>query len=122
MRKILIVDDESEITTPLKIGLESYGYSVAVSNRPRDVLSSFKPGMYDLTIIDIRMPEMSGFELYRELRKRDSHAIIWFLTAFDIRAREFEKMFPDVDVDLVVRKPIAISELAKKIERLDKLD
>lgn len=122
MKNILIVDDESEITTPLKIGLEDRGFSVDISNSPREVISNFKSGVYDLAIIDIRMPDINGFELYRELRKRDNRLVIWFLTAFDIHVKEFEKMFPDVDVNLVVRKPIAISDLAMKISASSEID
>lgn len=115
LKRVLIVDDEVEITTQLKIGLKGYGFSISTSNNALDVLSNFRPGMYDLAIVDIRMPEMNGFELYRELRKIDSQLPIWFLTAFDIHVKEFESMFPDLDVNMIVRKPVSISDLARKI-------
>jgi DNA-binding response OmpR family regulator len=120
LNRILIVDDEIDITTSLKIGLERQGFTVNAYNNPYEAISNFKAGDYDLLILDIRMPKMSGFELYRELRKRDKDAAIWFLTAFDIYYEEFEKMFPDLDVSHFIRKPIAISELAQRIKTLDK--
>ncbi|MDG7000864.1 MAG: response regulator [Nitrososphaerota archaeon] len=71
MKRILIVDDETDITTPLRIGLERQGYEVQTCNYPIDAISNFKPGFFDILILDIRMPKMSGFDLYRELRKKE---------------------------------------------------
>jgi DNA-binding response OmpR family regulator len=70
--KILIVDDEKDITTILTSVLQKYGLSVDVFNDPRDALSHFMAEHYDLIILDIKMPYINGFELSRELPKRDS--------------------------------------------------
>jgi two-component system, OmpR family, response regulator ChvI len=66
-KKILIVDDEPDITFTLGKGLEQGGYDVQVFNDPLAALSNFKPDIYDLLILDIKMPNMTGFELYRKL-------------------------------------------------------
>jgi len=67
-KKILIVDNEVDITFTFKIGLEDTGlFTVDTFNDPQDVLFNFKPNMYDLLLIDMRMPKMSGYELYKEL-------------------------------------------------------
>lgn len=118
MGKIAIVDDEPDITTVLKKGLEQYGFVVEAFNDPEVALSNFKPDYYDLMIIDIRMPKINGFELYRELRKRDSKVKVCFLTAFEIYYEEFRKMFPNIDVRSFVRKPVAISSLVKQINAM----
>lgn len=118
MGKIAIVDDEPDITTVLKKGLEQYGFVVEAFNDPEVALSNFKPDYYDLMIIDIRMPKIDGFELYRELRKRDSKVKVCFLTAFEIYYEEFRKMFPNIDVRSFVRKPVAISSLVKQINAM----
>jgi two-component system, OmpR family, response regulator ChvI len=109
--RILIVDDEPDITSSLKIGLERRGFQVDAFNDPRKALSEFKPRLYDMVFLDIRMPQMNGFELYRELRAKDEKVPIAFLTAFDVYQNEFQKMFPDIKVDRLLRKPIGISEL-----------
>ena len=44
-------------------------------------LFNFKPSMYDLLLIDIRMPKMSGYELYKEIRKKDTRVKVIFVTA-----------------------------------------
>ena len=115
MKKIAIVDDEPDITSVLKKGLEQHGFSVDAFNDPEAALSSFNPDHYDLMIIDIRMPKINGFDLYRELRKRDSKVKVCFLTAFEIYYEEFSKIFPNIDVRAFVRKPVSILTLVKQI-------
>lgn len=115
MAKIAIVDDEPDITAVLKKGLEQNGFAVEAFNDPRLALSEFKPKFYDLVIIDIRMPNINGFDLYRELKKKDPSVKVCFLTAFEIYYEEFRKMFPNIDVRAFVRKPVGISALVKQI-------
>jgi len=81
-RRILVVDDESDITFTLKKGLENSGlFEVDVSNDPLEVLSNFKPGYYDFLLIDIRMPKINGYELYDKIRDIDSKVKSCFITA-----------------------------------------
>lgn len=115
MKRIAVVDDEPDITTVLKKGLEHHGFAVEVFNDPQAALASFKPGYYDLMIIDIRMPKLNGFDLYRELKKRDENVKVCFLTAFEIYYEEFRKMFPTVDVRAFIRKPVSISNLVSQV-------
>jgi DNA-binding response OmpR family regulator len=115
MKRIAVVDDEPDITTVLKKGLEHHGFAVDVFNDPQAALASFQPGNYDLMIIDIRMPKVNGFDLYRELRKKDSSVKVCFLTAFEIYYEEFRKMFPTVDVRAFIRKPVSISSLVSQV-------
>jgi DNA-binding response OmpR family regulator len=114
--RILIVDDEPDITSSLKIGLERKGFQVDAFNDPRKALGEFKPNRYGMIFLDIRMPQMNGFELYRQLRARDPEVPIAFLTAFDVYQNEFKKVFPDMKVDRLLRKPIGISELVAYVK------
>jgi CheY-like chemotaxis protein len=71
--KLLIVDDELDITRILKKGLELLGaYSVDTFNDPLEALSNFDAGTYDMVILDIRMPKMNGFELCRKITQKDA--------------------------------------------------
>jgi CheY-like chemotaxis protein len=81
--RILLVDDEHDITFGLRIGLENNGFVVDAFNDPQEALSNFKAGLYDLSLIDVKMPKMNGFELYRELEKIDNKAKVCFITAFN---------------------------------------
>jgi len=115
MKRIAVIDDEPDITTVLKRGLEHDGFAVDVFNDPQAALASFKPGRYDLMIIDIRMPKLNGFDLYRELKKKDSSIKVCFLTAFEIYYEEFKKMFSTIDVRCFIRKPVSISSLVNQV-------
>ena len=115
MIKIFLVDDEPDIANSLKAGLERKGFSVAAFVDPQEALSKYEKNMYDLLLIDIRMPRLSGFELMREIKKVDPNAVVWFLTAFEVYYDEFKKMFPNLDVKSFVRKPISAGDLAAKI-------
>ena len=111
----MVVDDEPDITTVVKRGLESQGFVVDAFNKPEDALTNFKPGVYDMLITDIRMPVMTGFDLYREIRKKDNKIRVAFMTAFEIYENEFRKIFKDIDVKSFFKKPISISNLAARI-------
>ena len=69
-RKILIVDDEPDIASSLKMGLEYNGFEVHAFNDPVEALSNFKAGSYDLVLLDIKMPKMNGFELCQEIKRK----------------------------------------------------
>src|ERR1700747_626428 len=115
MKKILVVDDEPDITQSIKNGLERKGFQVYAYNDPLKVLADFKPGEYDLMLIDIRMPKMNGFELYREIKKKSENVRICFFTAFEVYYDEFRKMFPNLEVKCFIRKPITINDLVTHI-------
>jgi two-component system, OmpR family, response regulator ChvI len=115
MKRIAVVDDEPDITNVLKTGLERHGFSVDTFNDSQVAIASFQPMYYDLMIIDIRMPRINGFDLYRQLKKRDTSVKVCFLTAFQIYYEEFRKMFPTIDVKAFIRKPVSISNLVNQI-------
>lgn len=115
MKRIAVVDDEPDITNVLKKGLEHYGFTVDTFNDPQAVLASFQPMYYDIMIIDIRMPRINGFDLYRQVKKRDTGVKVCFLTAFQVYYEEFKKMFPTIDVRAFIRKPISIANLINQI-------
>ena len=71
-KRVLIVDDEPDVTETFKLGLEESGFSVDTFNDPQMALSNFKPDTYDILLIDIKMPTMNGFELYGKIRNIDS--------------------------------------------------
>ena len=113
--RILVVDDERDIASVIKKGLEAQGFQVDAFLSPDEALNHFKAGKYDLLLLDIRMPTMNGFQLYRELKKIDEKAKICFITAFEIYYDEFKKMFPKIRVNCFVRKPVSIEALSRLI-------
>ena len=114
--RILIVDDEPDIAQVLKMGLEDNGFAVDAYNDPLDVVSNFKADSYDLLLIDIKMPKMNGFELYKKLHQIDEKAKVCFITAYDLYYDEFKRVFPKIKVECFIRKPVSINNLARVIK------
>ena len=117
-KKILVVDDESDITSAMKIGLEDNGFKVDVYNDPLSALANYKAQVYDLLLFDVKMPGMSGFELFRRIKEVDDKVNVCFLTAFEMYSEEFRKVFPSMDVRYFIRKPITMSDLIQQIRAL----
>ena len=120
-KRILLVDDESDVITALTFALEDYGFEVDSYNNPLAALSNFKSNYYDLAILDIKMPEMDGFELLRKIRTEDENLRICFLTALtDLRDRmsDLNDLSPSFVKDWVIRKPISNKDLLSDINRI----
>jgi two-component system, OmpR family, response regulator ChvI len=115
-RKILIVDDEPDITESFGLALEDSGFEVDKYNDPAIALASFKPNVYGLLILDIKMPKMDGFELYEKIKKIDNKVKVFFISAFDIDRAEISKKYPDLKIENFLPKPIQIPELIKRVE------
>jgi DNA-binding response OmpR family regulator len=121
MNKILIVDDEPDLTQVSTLTLEYHGFKVDSFNDPQEALSKYAPGLYDLVILDVKMPKMSGFELYHEIKKKDNNANVCFLTASELYYEEFRKRkYCALDKNLFIRKPIENKELVKEINKMIK--
>lgn len=116
--RILLVDDERDINTVVKKGLERVGFKVRAFNNPLDALSKFEAGSYDVALLDIRMPSMNGFELYKKLREIDSKIKVCFITAFEMYEEEFKKLFPSYEVRCFIKKPIKLTDLIVEIEKI----
>ncbi len=80
-KKILIVDDETDVCLTLKVVLEGTGFKVDTFVDPTLALENFKSSRYDLLILDIKMPVMNGFQLYAQMKKIDLNIKALFLTA-----------------------------------------
>ena len=113
-KRIMVVDDEDDVNVTLRIVLEDQ-FSVDVFNDPFVALDNFKPGLYDLLLIDIRMPKMNGLVLCNKLRKIDSKVKVCFITAgemvFDFAIRKF----PGCSI---LKKPIDNYDLLKEVTRM----
>jgi DNA-binding response OmpR family regulator len=115
--RVILVDDEADIVHVLKRGLEVKGFEVDAYDSPQQAINSFKPNLYDLAILDIRMPALNGFALQRQMKKIDPALTTCFLSAFEIYPKEFEKVFPSMadSVKTIIKKPVTINSLIKEI-------
>ena len=115
-KRILLVDDEYDIALAFKISLENNGFAVDTFNDPEEALSNFKAGLYDLLLIDVKMPKMNGFELYREIEKIDNKAKVCFITAFEVYYKSLRELFPTMRIDCFIKKPITTDDLVQRIK------
>jgi CheY-like chemotaxis protein len=118
-KRICFVDDEPDIILLCKIVLEEAGYEVDTFTDSLLALSKFKPNFYDLIVLDIKMPNMDGFELCKRIKEIDSKIKVCFLTASEMYYETFRKKEYDViDKDLFLRKPIENEDLIKKVNNI----
>jgi DNA-binding response OmpR family regulator len=119
--KILLVDDEPDITMSFEATLQNAGFVVQTYQDPLIALAKFKPGYYDLVILDIKMPKMNGFELYAEMRKVDYKAKFCFITAGEMyydKVRVEEEQYCKLDTERFFQKPISNTDFVNRIYKI----
>jgi DNA-binding NtrC family response regulator len=118
----MVVDDERDILSIVKRGLESKNrFKVETFIDAESALESLKENSgdyYDLVLTDIRMPKINGFELYRRIKESTPSMKIVFITAFEINKEEFSKVIPSVDVIDFISKPVSMSTLITKLNSI----
>ena len=111
-RRILVVDDEPQITRVLRTSLTSQGYDIRVANNGETALEILKDWTADLVITDLAMPVMDGVELCRRVRAKSEVPII----VLSVRGEERTKVQAlDVGADDYVTKPFGINELLARV-------
>ena len=113
---ILVVDDEADVNISLRKALEQNGFIVDSYEDPFLALENFKPHYYDLLILDIKMPKMSGFSFYREIKKRDDKMKVCFLTAGEMYYGSYSDIFSSLPANCFIRKPVTNDELLKHMD------
>jgi DNA-binding response OmpR family regulator len=113
---VLVVDDDPDITSVFSLGLEDEGFEVYTCNDPLEVLSQFKPNLYDLLLVDINMPKMNGIDLSRKLLELDSNVKICFITAGEANIEALRELYPTRSIGCFIRKPVTIDELVRRVK------
>jgi len=120
-RRLLVVDDDQDITLTLRATLQKTGFEVVSFNDPLLALKRFRPRYYDLVILDIRMPDMNGFELYRQIRRKDNGVKICFLTAIN-EFTEYEQYrkeaYPKLGERHFIAKPVSNDEIIRRVNEM----
>jgi two-component system KDP operon response regulator KdpE len=110
--RILVIDDESQITRVLRAALSAQGYDVRTANDPAEGLQVFRDWPPDLVITDLMMPEMSGVEVCRAIRAHAATPIL----VLSVREHERSKVEAlDAGADDYVTKPFGIQELLARV-------
>jgi DNA-binding response OmpR family regulator len=117
IKRILLVDDEYDVNLTMKLVLEEKGFKVDSYTDAFEVLDSFAAGLYDLVILDVKLPTMNGFSLYEKIKKLDGTVRICFLTAADKTYYEtLKKHYPSINEDCVIHKPVDNESLLRLIK------
>jgi two-component system KDP operon response regulator KdpE len=110
--RILVIDDESQITRVLRAALSAQGYDVRIANDPEEGLRVFRDWAPDLVITDLMMPGMSGVDICRNIRSRGSTPVL----VLSVREHERSKVEAlDAGADDYVTKPFSIQELLARV-------
>jgi len=117
--KILIVDDDIELTKAVETALTSYDHDVQTTNDPRDGLELIKEKNYDLIFLDLAMPEFSGIDIVNDLAKKGiiKEKKIVIFTASAVNEKELKNLI-DLGAHSALRKPVDIDALLDKIEEI----
>ena len=122
-KRILIVDDNADVTITFKAGIEESNNNndankrieVYTSNNPVVALSEFKPNFYDLLLVDINMPHMNGFELSENILAIDINVKICYMSSGEINREALREIYPTRQEGCFIRKPVTIDYLVNRI-------
>ena len=117
-KNILIVDDDEDLVNLYETFLKYDGYKVDAFTDPLDALSSFRKDVYDLVLLDLKMPEMNGVELFHELQNIDPNLLYRFITAAN---KEYIDNIKTNNIDIeenIIYKPLWLNELRTTIHSL----
>jgi DNA-binding NtrC family response regulator len=118
-RKILLVDDDTDVVSTFQMILEMNGFEVEAYTSPTSALSNFKPNEFGLLILDVRMPVMNGFELFKKIKSIDNNVQVCFITAYEDYCEEFKESFPLLnEAKYFIRKPKAIEDLVNHVSTI----
>src|SRR5213592_3005408 len=114
--KILVVDDESAILRLLREALTQWGYQVTSASSAAEALQALRGDMFDAVITDIRMPDMNGLELLKEIKRHDESVEVVVMTGYPTIASAVEAL--KVGAFDYLSKPLLLDELRHLMARM----
>ena len=116
-KKVLVVDDEPDTLELVKLVLESGGFEAILANNGKEALAQIATIRPDLVLLDIMMPDMDGWDVFRKMKERDPGIPIAILTA---KAQNIDKLLGlhVLKADDYITKPFGKNELISKVKKL----
>ena len=111
---VLVIDDEPLVADALKLILDDSGYRVVVARSGRDGLDEARKRQFDVTITDLRLPDMSGLDVLNAILKQDSNSLVIIITAYGTSEAVRELM--SCGAVEVLPKPFFPSDILKIID------
>jgi DNA-binding NtrC family response regulator len=120
MSDILLVDDEKDVLDTIKTALEGSGFMVHGFTNPEKAVAHIRKGCKHCKILvtDVRMPQMSGFEVARQINNLRPDMKIVIMTAFEMHLSEVQTVLPSVKADDFITKPFPPSRLMRIVRPL----
>jgi DNA-binding response OmpR family regulator len=116
-KRIMIIDDDKDITNLFKAFLEYNGYIIDAYTDSIEAFHNFRKNSHDLIMLDLKMPHMDGIILYKKMHEMDDKVIIWLITADKNYIQRLEKDSIDIE-KIIIYKPILLKDLKNKIDSL----
>ncbi|MBU3966357.1 MAG: response regulator [Euryarchaeota archaeon] len=116
-KKVLIVDDEPDTLELVKLVLESGGFKTVLAASGKEALKELEASKPDLVLLDIMMPDMDGWEVFRKIKEKDAKIPIAILTA---KAQNFDRLLGlhVLKADDYITKPFGKNELISRVRKL----
>ncbi|MCX7956338.1 MAG: response regulator [Endomicrobia bacterium] len=116
--KILIVDDDDSLRETFRILLSKVGYDINVAKNGSEAIEKVKSDRYDLVFLDIKMPDINGVDVFKEIKKISSETIVFFISAYP----KEEIIEEDVTKEVFgfIQKPFDIDKILKIINNIEK--
>jgi len=116
-KKVLVVDDEPDTLELVKLVLESAGFEAILVNNGMEALAKIDAGKLDLVLLDIMMPDMDGWDVFRKIKERNTTIPIAILTA---KTQNIDKLLGlhVLKADDYITKPFGKNELIGKVRKL----
>jgi two-component system, OmpR family, response regulator ChvI len=111
--RILVVDDDMDITHSFALALQKDGFIVDTYNDPLIALGDFKSDLYDLVLLDIKLPKLNGFELYDKIREIDRRVKVCFISGCQMNYLALREQ--GLQIDCFISKPVKIEDLLRRI-------
>ena len=116
--KILVVDYEHDSNLLLKTILERNGFIVDCFDDPFVAMENFRSNLFSLIILNIKLPKLNGFQLYREIRKKDKKVKVCFITDGEMYYGVYADIFNSLDENSFIRKPINYDNLLEHLSKI----
>jgi DNA-binding response OmpR family regulator len=122
-KRILIIDDDADISTTFKLGIEDANgdtnnnrrIEVHTYNDPTAALSEFQPNFFDLLLVDINMPHMNGFQICEKILELDINVRVCFMSSGEINREALREIYP-VGLGCFIKKPVNMDYLIERIK------
>ena len=117
MKRVLVVDDEPVVLEVLQRILNKIGYDTEVADSGMSALDVFSKKTFDLVLLDVLMPEINGFQVACEMRRRKPEQKIVIVTGLGVDVDGDNHDFPRTNVDHVLYKPFSFEKVKTVVDR-----